>query len=317
MNGRDPAGNPPEGTGTLPVLSLPSETAWEARFQLVPPETLLKALPREAGRLRDLGAGLVEFPGDLCGMGGDYASPEFWSRVSEVLACEGLGATVHLPFGWVDLASLDGEVWEGSVRSVERAMAALTPLSPLMASVHPANYPTRALLGMAPEKAKAGLHAAFGERIVKALTRLARGALGPVLALENLEGVPPELFAAIVDAAGVKACLDVGHAVADGQDPCRLLELFGGKVLGLHLHDAAPPTGRTDAEGLTHERAHRALGEGRLDLQNLVRAILARDFSGPVVLEVLGDQEPSVRLWSAVLRAAGTGRPEEGPASGT
>ncbi|HCJ09618.1 MAG TPA: sugar phosphate isomerase/epimerase, partial [Clostridiales bacterium] len=41
-------------------------------------------------------------------------------------------------------AALDGEVWEGSVRSVERAVAALAPLSPLMASVHPANYPTRA-----------------------------------------------------------------------------------------------------------------------------------------------------------------------------
>ncbi|HCJ09619.1 MAG TPA: hypothetical protein DHW14_00435, partial [Clostridiales bacterium] len=146
---------------------------------------------------------------------------------------------------------------------------------------------------------------------VKALTRLARGALGPVLALENLEGVPPELFAAILDAAGVKACLDVGHAVADGQDPCRLFELLEGKVLGLHLHDAAPP-GRTDAGGLTHERAHRALGEGRLDLENLVSAVLARDFSGPVVLEVLGDQEPSVRLWSDTLRTARTGRPEGG-----
>ena len=311
MNDRDPAGNPPEGTGVLPVLSLPSETAWEARFSLVPPETLLEALPREACRLRELGVGLIEFPGDLCGMGGDYASPGFWSRVSEALAREGLGATVHLPFGWVDLAALDGEVWEGSVRSVERAMAALTPLSPLMASVHPANYPTRAVLGMAPETARSGLHAAFGERVVKALTRLARGALGPVLALENLEGVPPELFAAIVDAAGVKACLDVGHAVADGQDPCQLLDLLEGKVLGLHLHDAAPPS-RTDAGGLTHERAHRALGEGRLDLENLVRAVLARDFSGPVVLEVLGDQEPSVRLWSDTLRAATTSRPEGG-----
>jgi len=258
---------------------------------------MLQALPAEIRALRALGAGYVEFPGDICLVSDPYSSQDVWSEAARILRSEGLGATVHLPFAWVDLTSLDCEVWEGSLRSVEAAMTALTPLEPVMASVHPANYATQAVLLATPETARPGLMQAFGQRLVPALQRLRRGVLGPVLALENLEGMPIGLFRFLVEAADVRVCLDIGHAVAEGQDPAALFGEMKGRVLGLHLHDGVPETGH----GAEEERAHKPLGEGVLDLDGLVRVLLESGFGGPVVLEILGEDEPSARAFRAVL----------------
>jgi len=106
-----------------------------------------------------------------------------------------------------------------------------------------------------------------------------------------------------VEAADIPVCLDVGHAVAEGLDPVRLLDSLGSRVAGLHLHDAVTqgPASPGDAE----EAAHRSLGEGTLDLDALVRALAGRSFRGPVILEVLGDQAPSALRWREAVARLG------------
>ncbi|MCL6581761.1 MAG: sugar phosphate isomerase/epimerase [Firmicutes bacterium] len=114
-----------------------------------------------------------------------------------------------------------------------------------------------------------------------------------------------DLFHGGGEAADGRVCLDVGHAVAEGLDPVRVLDRLGVRVAGLHLHDAVPrgPASPGDAE----EAAHRPLGEGALDLDALVRALAGRSFRGPVILEVLGDQVPSALRWREAIARVGPG----------
>lgn len=289
---------------------------------------MLRALPGEARRLRTLGARYLEFHAEACSIDEAYRSPALWAEVARVLGGEGLGATVHLPLAWVDLTALDRHVWEGSVGSLEAALAALEPLGPAMAAVHPANYGTQAVVNAAPPRARPDLAAALGEKLTSALVRLRRAPCGSVVALENLEGMPLDLFRLVTKAAGVGVCLDAGHAVAEGYDPVELLDEMADRVVGLHLHDAvraarssppapgapavlaagfpaaAPPAALSAVD--SPERAHRPLGTGELDLDRLVRALLDLRFDGPVVLEIIGDAASSAKAFlEAVGRSGG------------
>lgn len=270
-------------TSPVPALALPARSVWEDYGGRRPaePRAFLARLPDEAARLKGLGADLVEFLGELCVLHEGYASPDVWEQAARILDVQGLGATVHLPFHWVDLAALDREVWEGSVRSAEGALRAMAPLEPRMAAVHPANYATQAVLRWTPEDGQAGVMAAMGARLVAALRRLRAAPGGDAVALENLEGMPFPLIPQIAEAGGVGICLDVGHAVSNGDDPVPVLAMASQRLIGLHLHDAVPPAGAGGAGS-----AHLALGRGRLDLDWLVRALADLEFTGPVVLEV-------------------------------
>ncbi len=246
--------------------------------------------------MKNLGAGAVEFMADVAALDERYAAEAVWREAATVLRGEGLGATVHLPMIWVDLTSLDREAWEGGLRSVERALRATQPLLPAMAAVHPANYATQAALAHAPATARPALLGALGSRLVAALERLRDAVGGGTVALENLEGMPVDLFILVAETAGVGVCLDVGHALADGHDPVGLLEKVRGRLVGLHLHDAVPrrkaatetPVSGAAPASEAEEPAHRALGTGRLDLDALLDALARAGFGGPAVLEVVG-----------------------------
>jgi len=239
----------------------------------------------------------LELTADLVSMDNRYASEDLWRRVASVLRDGGMAATLHLPFVWVDLASLDRGVWEGSLDSLEAALRFTRPLEPLMAAVHPANYATQAALAQTPERDRPAFLGALVGRVGAALARLRKSPGGDVIALENLEGVPPELLFGVAEAAGVGVCLDIGHALADGCDPGALLGRVRSGLVGLHLHDAVP-----------REGAHKPLGTGRLDLGALAGALKAACFEGPVVLEVVGssdDEERSARLFARAIARAG------------
>lgn len=240
---------------------------------------MLAELPAEAARVREAGAGALEIPGDLCVIEASYGA-ELWRKVAPILSAEGLGATVHLPFIWTDLAALDAKVWEGSLRSVEQAAEALAPLQPRLAAVHPANFGSQALLSAMPGPAAL---LRLAEQLTRAVARLKAGPLGSVLGLENLEHIPWDLFRLITTQTDARVCFDIGHALSDGLDPVEALESVRDRVVGIHLHDALPG------------KAHLPLGEGKLDLPAM-RAALS-DVDLPVVFELDGDAQGSLRTW--------------------
>jgi sugar phosphate isomerase/epimerase len=264
------------------MWSIPCRSLWQPGMRPAAPAAFLAALRQEVQQAK---AGALEFAGDFCGVDDGYGAAT-WTEAARVLEGAGLAATVHLPFVWVDVAALDRDVWEGSLRSLERAAEAMAPLRPLLAALHPANCATQALLNAAPASARPVVLMALAERVVAAVRRMRQGPLGPVLGLENLEGLPLELFRVVAEQAGARICFDFGHALSDGADPVAAFTSLRERVVGVHLHDAKPG------------RAHLPLGEGDLDLE-AVRSAL-QDFPGPVVIELeQGAEQALARLLPA------------------
>ena len=299
------------------AIAVPCQCVWAGPLAPASVREALEALPAEAQRAQRAGARLLEFPAELAVVNPEYMGRKFWADAARVLDGEGLGATAHLPLHWVDLAALDRAVWEGSIRSVRLALEATEPLQALMAVVHPTSFVSEALLLHAPAERALGLAMALAERLVEALQTLMRegGAGVEHLALENLEGIPMDLFLQLVEMGGVKACLDLGHAVSNGEDPLEAFRTLSeaGKLAGLHLHDAVPamsletsgpapsfsPSPFPPAIG----RAHLPLGEGRLDLGGLITKVNQTRFEGPIVLEVDGGSYPSLAHFLHLVEA--------------
>jgi sugar phosphate isomerase/epimerase len=281
-------------------LSLRCRSLWDGPRPVAPPEFLLR-LPEELGRLRTYGAVLVDFQAEVCSVDRRYRDPEIWERIADCVRDGGLGATVHLPSVWVDLASLDADVWEGSARSVETALRATAPLRPALAAVHPGSDATgKWLLGLPAAEREAATRLVV-DRVVDGLRRLRELKEAEPLALENLEGVTCQLIAVAAGRSDVGICLDVGHVVSNGEDLGAALDAVAPRLRGIHLHDAKPP-GVVGGKGV----AHLPLGAGVLDVETLITKLRNRDFRGPVVLEVPSDPNGSARRFlDAARRTSG------------
>ena len=307
------------GHGREPAVAWPCRSLWRSRHRPEDPDRFLAGLRQEARRVKERGAGALEFHADACGLDARYAEPGPWREAAAILAAEGLGASVHLPYVWPDLTSLDQPVWEGSVASVLGALRATAALAPQLAAVHPANYATQALVLATPAAERPALLEELAARLVTALHRLQAEAppeAAGALALENLEGMPWPLFVRVVRAAGVAVCLDAGHAVSNGDDPVSMVREVGDRLRGIHLHDALPPGpaagawvgAAAPAAGVTG-RAHLPLGSGRLALDQLAAALRQRGFAGPVVLELDDDGAlpEATRLFREAWQSAAPG----------
>ncbi|QBS36822.1 sugar phosphate isomerase/epimerase [Thermaerobacter sp. FW80] len=320
-------GGPGSSAPATPPLSLPCRSLWRRHHRPEDPDRFLQALRDEARRRRAQGAEALEFHADACVLDPRYAVPAPWAEAAAILAAEGLAATVHLPYAWPDLTALDAAVWEGSVTSVVTALRATAPLRPQLAAVHPANHATQALVQATPAADRPALLDQLAARLVAALRRILAEAPpegAAAVALENLEGVPWPLFEAVCREAGVAVCLDVGHAISNGDDPLVLCARVGPRLRGVHLHDAVPPpvparaappmavqpgpptAGRTPPEPGAGAgrlgRAHLPLGAGHLPLRALVAVLRGAGFRGPVVLEL--DDEEALQASAARWREA-------------
>jgi sugar phosphate isomerase/epimerase len=279
-------------------LSLRCGGLWDGP-QPADPQEFLARLPAELERLRGHGAALVEFKVEVCVLDRRYRDSEIWARVADFVRDSGLaGTTVHLPAAWVDLASLDQNVWEGSVRSVEVALRATAPLRPMLAAVHPASDATGEWIRTLPEAHRPAAIWLAIERVVDGLRRLRDLQEAGPLALENLEGAGCDLIALAAERAGVGVCLDVGHVISNGEEPLKALEVAAPRLRGVHLHDAKPPS-VAGGKG----KAHLPLGLGGLDLEALVDALHTRRFEGPIVLEVQEDFSESASRFLGTARS--------------
>ena len=96
---------------------------------------------------------------------------------------------------------------------------------------------------------------------------------GVIVTVENVDE-PPEVMRTVLDAVpGLRYCLDVGHAHLDQRAD-------GALTYGLvHVHDNHGGHGEGGDE-------HLPFGQGTIDLERDVRALLARGYDGNVTLEI-------------------------------
>lgn len=92
-------------------------------------------------------------------------------------------------------------------------------------------------------------------------------------------------------------CLDTGHTIRSGEDPVQALTVFKDRLYGVHLKDFKPAGGGkfTDVP----------LGQGQLDVDAAVAALLAMRYQGSLSIEYEGaDPIGSVKASLERLRAA-------------
>lgn len=161
----------------------------------------------------------------------------------------------------------------------------------------------RRLLGFAERARIPVLSCDPSEAVLSELDPLLAAQPGVRLAIHN-HG-PGSRYAKIADVeralAGrhrqLGACVDTGHFIRSGEDPVEAIQRLGPRVYGVHLKDFA-------GEGLFADGV--ILGQGRLDLAGVFRALRGVGFSGGSALSLEYEEDPDHPLpgVEACLRAA-------------
>ena len=116
---------------------------------------------------------------------------------------------------------------------------------------------------------------------------------GGRVAVENLEGYPPDFVTPVVARTPAGRCLDVGHLWLDGVDPLPYLEAALPRLRVLHLHGVEPQS-KTDHRSLAHADP--------AQLDAIVGRLVAAGYSGVVCLEIFEEDDFHSSL--AALEAA-------------
>lgn len=196
-------------------------------------------------------------------------NPENFAAVREILESTGLLATVHAPYSDLNLASLNYPIWRESIRQTCCCIQHAAELTDRV-TFHP------------------GFVSPVGKLVPEKVWEMQKTALveiggyaeehGVLACVENMISIkdflcryPEEVLGLTEGIAGIGVTLDLGHANTNG-----LVDAFLGHVREvdhLHIHDNH---GRSDE--------HLALGEGTIHWEKAGR-VIARDYSGPVVIE--------------------------------
>jgi sugar phosphate isomerase/epimerase len=81
----------------------------------------------------------------------------------------------------------------------------------------------------------------------------------------------------------IGACADLGHYIRSAEDPVRAINLFKGRLYGIHLKDFAEQKG--DAKGVI-------LGKGHLDVVGVFKALKKVDFPADGCLSLEYEENP-------------------------
>jgi sugar phosphate isomerase/epimerase len=224
----------------------------------------------------------------------------FYESVAELQQELGFVCSAHLPFLWIEPASLNEAVRRASCESLRQAVELTRSVTIDTYVLHLWGLATAlitAQLGAGPER----------EAIVSALAIQAERSLADLcdilpprdICIENLEDSHFESTLAAGTRYQTSLCFDVGHLAWHGDDPLAFLQEHSDRIREVHLHDAIrQPTGSGHAV-----RDHLALGDGQIDYGAIVDRLEEMRFAGAVFLEV--NSEADLKASLRQLRQAG------------
>jgi len=100
-----------------------------------------------------------------------------------------------------------------------------------------------------------------------------------LIAVENLDGHPPELVENISSQTGCSRCVDIGHLWLDKHDPLPFLERASKQLRVIHCHGVA-------------DRDHASLAhQDRRQLERVLGWCVRQRFDGVFTIEVFSDAE--------------------------
>jgi sugar phosphate isomerase/epimerase len=259
-------------------------------------EAHLRAIRR---LVEDLQVQAVELNGDFTVLYPDVFGEGYYQDVVGLQKELGFVCTMHLPFLWLDGASLAEPVRKATVQCLSQVLEATRDLSIESYVVHLWGVWTSRLgtLQEMPDGEKQQLVDEILRSAMRTLEELGSQAPPGQLCVENLERMPFELFVPLVEEQGMKVCFDVGHLAMQGGDPLEFLDRYWQMIGEVHLHDAV-----VAVRGGPTATDHLPLGRGDVDYAGLMDELTRRGYDGVLILEVnseadLRESLERVRAW--------------------
>jgi len=202
----------------------------------------------------------------------------FYMQAAELQAELGFTYTVHLPFTWIDPASLNEPIRQTSVDCLLQALELAQPLQVESYTLHLWGETTIQIASLLerPEQQQVllGFVLAQAERSLAPLCQVVEPER---LCIENLEAPDFEFILPLVEKYNSGICLDVGHLAWQEIDPTIFIERYKERIREVHLHDA-----RIEGQTVID---HLPLGQGNLDYLAILKKLSSIGYNGAVILE--------------------------------
>jgi sugar phosphate isomerase/epimerase len=231
------------------------------------PDELIPNVRFLAGKVQDVELILFDVEGGASNFPGAAVVDELGSLAEEYP----LTYTVHLP---LDLRlDEDGGFDHISLRQARRVIECTRPLRPW---AYVAHLDRRCLSDPSNRRQEAQ----WVEQAARALERAAEWTGDPAsLAVENLEGCPPEVNLPVLALIPASLCIDIGHLWRDGRDAVPYLNRYLERARVVHLHGV-------------NERDHASLAHTPPEtLRRALDCLDALEYAGVLTLEVFNQAD--------------------------
>jgi sugar phosphate isomerase/epimerase len=279
------------GTTTLPLagwIANPQQPAESRAHRLYTIRQIIEGYKLQA----------VELTLDLQAIYPQVFDDGFYNSVAELQQDLGFMCTVHLPFVWVEAASLNETIRQASMACLQQAVKVTGAIDVHSYVLHLWGLTTGQVVSQLREPVQRQvLMDVLLSQASRSLSALCDIVDPSDLCVENLEDSLFDLALPMIEEYGVSICLDVGHLALQGREALTFLARHGERVREIHLHDAIGP----QHEGEQRVRDHLAVGKGQLDYAALIGRLAELDYQGPIILELNSKADLEQSL--AVLRA--------------
>jgi sugar phosphate isomerase/epimerase len=205
----------------------------------------------------------------------------FYSAVADLQQALGFTCTVHLPFLWLDPATLNEPVRRVNVDCLCRAVELTRPVAVRTYVLHLWGLTTIQIATLLTDPAQRGaVLAGMMAQAGRSLAEVCETLDPRDLCVENLEAPAFDMVLPLIERCGVSICLDVGHLAYQGGDALDFLARHGDRVREVHLHDFVRSMGEHP-----QTRDHLALGQGQMDYGAFLQRLEEIGFEGAVILE--------------------------------
>jgi len=225
----------------------------------------------------------VELNGDFSVLYPHVFTSEYYDQVAALQRELGFACTLHLPFLWQDGASLAEPLRQATMQSVTQVLEWTQALYFESYVLHLWGLWTSVLASVQqmPAEEKQLLMDEILRRAARTLEELAALVPPAKVCVENLERLPFDYIAPLIDEHGMSICLDVGHLTVRGGDPLSFLREHWERIGEIHLHDAV--RGGKAGPGV---RDHLPLGDGSVDYVAFMDTLKAQGYDKVLILEV-------------------------------
>jgi len=243
--------------------------------------------------VEDHSLSVVELSLDLAVLYPHIFDNTFYEQVAELQAGLGFHCTVHLPFLWIDPASLNERIRQSSQDSLLKAIELTRSIQIESYVVHLWGNTTIqiATLLESPEEISAFLDyiLAQADRSLSALCKVIKPSR---LCVETLEMPPFNFILPLISKLNTSICLDIGHAGRHNRDLMDFLQNQFQRITEVHLHDFHHS--HTGDQHRYHD--HLPLGTGEFDYHSFLRALKEMDYEGVIILELNNHKDLMISL---------------------